>query len=123
MFASHVYIRIAVNKLTVRHLESGKEVTRAGQPAFTSQRLLVGDFTAADRLLKEAMKEVLPRHPFALAPLALVHPLDMVEGGLSQIEQRVFTELALGARARKVKVHVGAELADAAVLAILKQRA
>jgi len=36
----------------------------------------------------------------------------MVEGGFSEIENRVFRELALGAGASKVALHVDTELSD-----------
>jgi len=40
----------------------------------------------------------------------------MIEGGLSQVEERVLRELAAGAGARKVFVWVGHELSDQEVI-------
>jgi hypothetical protein len=39
----------------------------------------------------------------------------MAEGGLSEIEDRIFRELAIGAGARRISVWVGPELSDAEV--------
>jgi len=43
-------------------------------------------------------------------PRVLIQPLEMTEGGLSEVEDRLFRELALGAGARKVVIWVGKEL-------------
>ena len=50
------------------------------------------------------------------SPKILIHPLEMVEGGLSQVEQRVLLELAVGAGGSKVALWVGHELSDREVL-------
>ena len=51
---------------------------------------------------------------------AVIHPLATLEGGLSQVEEQVFQELARGAGASRVLVWVGAPLSDAEVLAKLR---
>lgn len=45
--------------------------------------------------------------------------MEKVEGGLSQIEDRIFRELAFGAGALKVVVHTGAELTDSQAIRLL----
>ena len=45
----------------------------------------------------------------------LVHPTEMVENGLSQVEERILLELPYGAGAKKVAVYVGPLLDDAGV--------
>lgn len=36
--------------------------------------------------------------------------MELIEGGLSEVEKKICKELALGARAFKVALHTGAEL-------------
>ena len=48
-------------------------------------------------------------------PRVIIQPLELIEGGLSEIEERVLHELARGAGASKVIVWVGPELSDAEV--------
>lgn len=64
---------------------------------FSTTRLLVGHFESAERTLKAAVARAGGRSSFLVSPNVLMHPLEMVEGGLSQIEERVLHELAIGA--------------------------
>ena len=86
---------------------------------FTTRRLLVGEFTVAEETLRRGVSEVAGRGLFARRPVLLVHPLEMVEDGLSQVEDRVLRELGAGAGARKVLVWVGRELSDDEVRAFV----
>jgi rod shape-determining protein MreB len=49
-----------------------------------------------------------------------MHPLEKIDGGLTQVEERLFHELAVGAGAAKVFVWVGAPLSDAEVISKIK---
>ena len=42
--------------------------------------------------------------------------MEMIDGGLSQVEERAFIELATGAGARKVVLWIGHELSDQEVI-------
>ena len=106
------YVLVKKNQFRVRHIESGAEATFEAQPPFTTIRLLIGQFDVAESLLKRALKQVSSAGFFALSPHVVIHPLEMVEGGLSEVEERVFREVALGAGASKVAVHVGPQLSD-----------
>jgi rod shape-determining protein MreB len=89
-------------------------MVQAPEP-FTTSRCLIGQFVRAETLLKEALKR-LPKDGFLrLATRIVIHPVDMVEGGLSEVEERVFREIALGTSAAKVVVWVGHPLSDAEV--------
>jgi rod shape-determining protein MreB len=119
VFSTYIYIKIHINKITVRNVNTKKEMTKSSPVAFSSERLLVGNFTAADELIKLLIKEIAPRGFISLPHIALVHPLEIIEGGLCQVEDRLFKELALGSGARKAKIYIGAELNDDAVLVLL----
>ncbi|MDR0775498.1 MAG: hypothetical protein LBE81_02535 [Azonexus sp.] len=51
-----------------------------------------------------------------------MHPIDTIEGGLTQVEERLLQELTIGAGASKVRIWVGKPLTDAEVAAKLKGR-
>ena len=113
--ANAVYVRVRRNQFRVRSLDSAAEATFDAQPPFTTARLLIGQFLAAENLLKCAVKEMSKGRIFAVSPQVLIQPLEMIEGGLSEVEERVLREVAIGAGASKVVVWVGDELSDAEV--------
>src|SRR6266581_820597 len=111
--ANAVYVK--KNQFRVRSLESAAEATFDAQPPFTTARLLIGQFQAAEKVLKRAVTEMSKSKIFAVSPQVLIQPLERFEGGLSEVEERVLKEVAIGAGASKVVVWVGHELNDAEV--------
>lgn len=85
---------------------------------FDHPRLLIADFSCAERVLQYAFAHVLGRGLFQPAPLVVMHPLEKLEGGLTPVEKRAFRELALGAGARKAAIITGPELDDEGVRAV-----
>ena len=112
LFSNHAYVRIRRNQVRVRHLESGADTTIQAQMPFTTERMLVGNFTAAEQTLKAAVKEVVTGRIIRTRPRVLIQPLELIEGGLSQIEERALYELGIGAGGSRVVVWVGHELTD-----------
>ena len=115
LLANAVYVRVRKDHFRVRSLESATERTYDAQPPFTTTRLLIGQFLPAESLLKRAIKEMAKGGIFTVSPQVLIQPIEMIEGGLSEIEARVLREVAIGAGASKVVVWVGHELSDAEV--------
>lgn len=118
MLTKHFYVRIRRNRIDVRCVETDRTATRASAAGFSTSRLLVGTFTEADALLKSAVAECVVASEFVPARRVFVmHPLELVDGGLSQVEHRVLLELAAGSGAAKAAVHEGNELSDDGVRA------
>jgi len=113
---SIIYVRISKNRFHLRDARNQAQTTVNAIEAFTGRRLPVGNFTLAERQLKEGMGRIFRGRLFSPSPILVMHPLEMVEGGISQVEDRVFRELAAGAGASKVDVWVGHELNDREVL-------
>ncbi|NLS55240.1 YjaA family stress response protein [Hafnia alvei] len=103
-----IYVQIRKNKMTVRNVDTQREVS--GSAAFTTERLLVGNFFEAEKLVRELSSQVMSRtnqflsRPGLLSSLLrilfpglycdlLVHALEMNHGGLSQVEERVLKEI------------------------------
>ena len=118
LFANTIYVQVRKDAFRLRHIESRKDREMAAQAPFTTARLLVGQFREAASLLRKALRELGSGGLFRVSPAVIIHPTEMVEGGLSEVEERVFRELALGAGARSVFVHVGKPLTDAEVVAV-----
>jgi len=77
---------------------------------FSHPRLLVNDFEKAEKVLQYATRTVCKAKLFMPAPTVIIHPCEKLEGGLTDIECRVFRELALGVGARKVYLHTGHDI-------------
>jgi len=111
-----VYVKVSKNQFRVRHVVDNKEIVVSAIEPFTTTRLLVGEFAVAEKYLKDGIKKLHEGRWFAASPVIIIQPLEMIEGGLSQVEERVLRELAAGAGARKVFVWVGHELSDQEVI-------
>lgn len=120
MFSNTVYVKVSANRFSLRHVESKTEASVVADIPFTTKRLLIGQFQTAEKTLKPAIKKILKGGIFAVAPKILMHPLEMTEGGLSEVEERIFVELARGAGALKAVVWIGHVLTDDQVLEKLR---
>lgn len=86
--------------------QAGLEVTNP----FSHPRLLVSRFETAEKLIQHGIRTVCNNKIIAPHLLVVMHPLEKLEGGITDLECRLYRELALGAGARKVFLHVDAEL-------------
>ena len=120
MFTTLLYVQVRVDRMSVKSVGKGTTAEREAQPLFSHKRSLVGDFTSAEKLLKTLVKEV--RQGLVLNVQMVIHPMERIEGGLSQIEERALHELAIGAGAMRVVVWIGDPLDDLQVAAKLKGR-
>ena len=89
------------------------------EASFSNPRMFIGNFTEAQSLIKKAVTSV-KGSGLQLLLRILVHPTELVIGGLTQIEKRVLHELAHGAKAGKVFIWLGLDLSDEEVKAKLK---
>lgn len=102
---------ISVIQDGVSHYESGG-VTRWANP-FGHPRTLISDFTLGEKLLTRGLQTMLKKEGgfFIMAPaLAIIHPLEKTEGGLTEVERRAFKEMGTGIGFRKCVVCTGPEL-------------
>ena len=112
-----LYLKIFTNRIELQNVNSGEIVRLSATKPFTSKRLLVGHFSEAQSLVREAARSI-KKGILALLikPVILVHPMEMVKDGLSEIEEETFMTLGLAAGARKTVIHLGGELSAAQVL-------
>lgn len=112
LLANTLYIKVYRDRLELQHIESGNSISANALKPFTTTRLLVGQFNEADELLKNAFKRLYKPRWFSPKPMVIIQPMEKTDGGLSQVEERVFLELAAGVGARRSVVWVGHELSD-----------
>ena len=121
-FSNTIYVKVSKDKLWVRQIETGKEMVISAIEPFTTKRLLVGNFLIAEKYLKDAVNKVRKNNLFSPSPIFVMQPLEMYEGGLSDVEERVLRELALGAGGRDAVIWNGHELSDNEVMEQAKKR-
>ena len=97
-----VKLLIFVNRIVVSN--GTKEVSINSSEPFSTQRLLVGNFDAAWKCVEEAEKKLSIKGLFKRKPKVIVVPKELIEGGISQIEDRVFRELSLGFNPSSVEI-------------------
>ncbi len=114
-----IYIKIYINRVHIRNIDDQKEIELTTTTPFTSERLLIGNFTVIQSLIKKGLKIVMGKKFFP--PIFLMHPIEKVEGGLSQVEERVIKDLAVLAGAQKGVLWLGHELNDKEVLQKINQ--
>ncbi len=113
-----VYIKIYENRVFIRNIDDRKEIELTSTSPFTTERLLIGNFTAIQTLLKKGLKIVVGKKFFP--PIILMHPIEKVDGGLSQVEERILKDLAIIVGAQSTVLWLGQELTDKEVLQKMK---
>jgi len=113
LFTNSLYVKIYKNKIVVKNLSSNLPSQMfIPDISFTTTRLLIGTFAPAVQCLKQAIASSTPHSWFKAKPALLIHPMEMNEGGLSEVEEKILRECALGAGARKIILWIGAELSN-----------
>lgn len=85
-------------------------VTRWVNP-FSHPRTIFSDFTVGEKLVRHGLLTMFGSRFTGVSPaLGIIHPLEKLEGGLTEIEQRALKELGLAAGFREVRVYTGLEL-------------
>jgi rod shape-determining protein MreB len=77
---------------------------------FNHPRSLLADFAVAEKTLQLLIRQLAGKSLLKLAPRVILHPLEHLEGGLTQVETRGLYELCRGAGAKQVQLWVGREL-------------
>ncbi len=92
----------AIGRASKNCIGPGVELTNP----FKHSRSMISSYTLAEEILKFAFKSI-STSALQAAPRVIMHQLEKNEGGLTEIEERVLRELALGAGAREVVVYQG----------------
>lgn len=91
-----LYIRIYRDTLTVRNVDTQREVTEKSETPFTTTRLLLGQMIPAMKLLDRLTRKVAAKRLIDLfsSHNVIIHAMEMNEGGHSQVEFASYIELA-----------------------------
>ncbi|MDD3597362.1 hypothetical protein [Sulfuricurvum sp.] len=67
---------------------------------FSIKRLLIAQFSVAEKLLKLSLQQF--KKALLLSPIIIMHPLENIDETLSEVEEKVFKEIAFSAGAREI---------------------
>lgn len=112
LFLDTIYVQVFASRFVVSDIRSGRTVEVVRDPAGASPRMLIAEFSVAQQQLKDAVRSV--RRGMRRLEI-LMHPMERIEGGVTQVEHRVFAELGMGAGGSKVGVYCGPPLSGEAV--------
>ena len=113
-----IYVQVFAKRFLVKNIDADTSVEVSRDQSYASPRMLIADFTTAQHQLKEAVKSV---RRGLRAPEILLHPMELIEGGVTQVEHRVFVELGVGAGASKAAVFTGAPLGGEGVRRAIRE--
>jgi len=113
-----IYVQVFRSKFIVRNVDSGESTEVSRDQSCASPRMLIADFTMAQHQLKEAVRSV---RRGLRAPTMLIHAMELIEGGITQVEYRTFVELGLGAGASKASVYSGAPLSSEGIKKAIRE--
>ncbi|HEX7846515.1 MAG TPA: hypothetical protein VF476_12005 [Chitinophagaceae bacterium] len=85
-----VYLKIYPNKIEIINLKTGESITRTALEKFSTERLVIADFNAAEKLAREIKKEL--GLPASLKVLA--QQMKVYEETLSEAEKRMLRDIA-----------------------------
>jgi hypothetical protein len=95
-----IYYQVVVGRVTGTLIEKNLTITRTSK-GFSHPRTVIGDFYEIESTFKEIAKELAPQKFLFQNHTAIIHFLQPVEGGLTNIESRALREAAFGAGARE----------------------
>lgn len=105
-----IYVHVLKDAFLLQHVQEDRSLKITSDVPFSSDRLVVGNYTIATEVLSKGLKELKSTKFGVLAPIIVMHPKHLCEGGLSQIEHRAISEVARAAGAKKVHVWEGDNL-------------
>ncbi len=113
---NYVYVKIYANRFEIHDIKTAKHIRVDAMPEFTTGRQLIAEYSIAEDTLRNGMKKLFAKRLFTPHPLMLIQPMEKINSGISEVEERVLHELAISAGARKVVVWVGNKLTNREVI-------
>jgi len=105
-----LYAQLRAGSLKITNIDSGKAYETAAA-ALGHPRTLIADFQQFEEMLSAAVSKVTESGRFIrTAPRIVLHPLEVIEGGITPVEVRAMKEAAMNIRATEVLVWLGEEL-------------
>lgn len=99
-----VYVRVGMNYFEIKILNKTKLIRNTSLQKFSNSRLLIADFPLASALLNKSLKRMLKIKTFSRTLIMVIQPVAILEGGLTNVERMVLTDI--GGHAGAAEVHI-----------------
>ena len=99
-----IEVKSYINKMVLSG--NGETVTVLPDVPFSTSRQLVGKFFVAEDCMRKGLLKLGAIKWYKRAPKVNIYPQELIEGGISEVEERCFMELAYGAGSRETRVFV-----------------
>jgi hypothetical protein len=89
-----IYILFYKDRIKVYRLDNGLSIERNAVIPFSNSKILFANFTEGERFLSSLICELVPRLGsfFSRSLIVLAHQLEMINEGLSQVEERALID-------------------------------
>ncbi|CAL2092391.1 hypothetical protein [Tenacibaculum sp. 190524A05c] len=89
-----IYILFYKDRIKVYRLDNGLFIERNAVIPFSNSKILFANFTEGERFLSSLICELVPRLGsfFSRSLIVLAHQLEMINEGLSQVEERALID-------------------------------
>lgn len=115
-----LYVKLMKNKIEVKHIESGKIITRVSEKPFYNDRLIIAYYEVAEVLMKSMINELFKSKLFDRPIYMLLQPIDKDIVEITPVESRIYVDFASFSGATKVSIYPTQEnLSDQEVLKFL----
>jgi hypothetical protein len=121
-FKSHtIHIRLYTDKVIIRQLEKDVTIERTSDVPFSNARMVLANFKSADIFIRGILDEIYAGQRLAPSIKILIQPMEKLEGGISQVEDRSFSDLGMQLGGKSVFIHSTQEdLDDAGIKELTK---
>jgi hypothetical protein len=99
-----IKVDVYSNKMVLS--SEGRTLTALPDESFSSNRLLIGKLSAAQKCLEKAVKDFGAISFLKASPTIIIQPHEFIEEGLSEVEESLLSKVAFYAGAKEVQVVV-----------------
>jgi hypothetical protein len=99
-----IKVDVYLNKMILS--SEGRTLIAEPSEPFSSNRLLIGNLTVAIKCLGKAVEDFGAISFLKASPTIIIQPHDLIEGGLSEVEESLLNKVAYNAGAKEVRVVV-----------------
>jgi hypothetical protein len=118
-----LYVKLMKNRIEVKHIQSGKIISKTAEMPFSNDRLIIAHFENAETLMKNIIHELFITKTFDRPNYFLLQPIDKEIIEITPVEYRIYNDFAASSGAAKVQIYpVQNDLTDEEVLSFLGKK-